>query len=98
MQAKTISRLVNEAVAEGKDPGEWVASIVKQEQDIKLRIRLSHNDLELAKTRYKEQADVLKKGIREIQELCPHLEFTYYGDPSGGNDSHYSCDWCEKEW
>lgn len=97
MKAETINKLVNKAVAEGKDPGNCVAELVKQEQDIKLRIRLRNNDKQVAKDGYNERMSELNKQIAGIQEQCPHLEHTFHGDPSGGNDGHTECSWCGKE-
>lgn len=98
MTPETINRIVNKAIAEGIDPGQSVADLVKQEQDIKLKIRLRKNDIDVIQKECSNKKSELYRQIMEIQKTCPHIEFTYYGDPSGGNDSHTSCDWCGKEW
>lgn len=33
---------------------------------------------------------------RDLQASCPHLESSFYGDPSGNNDSYYQCDLCRR--
>jgi hypothetical protein len=98
MLPKTINRLVNEAIDEGKDPGQYVADIVQQEQNIKLKIGLRRNDLDVIQKEYNKKKTEIHRQIIEIRSTCPHLEFTFFNDPSGGNDSHHSCDWCGKEW
>ena len=32
--------------------------------------------------------------LRELRKRCPHTKTTYHPDPSGNNDSGYSCDLC----
>lgn len=40
----------------------------------------------------------IDKDILELQNRCPHYSTTYYGDPSGGNDSYTCCDICGMSW
>ena len=38
----------------------------------------------------------LKSALKDSQKLCPHKETSFQEDPSGGNDSYYYCDACDK--
>jgi hypothetical protein len=97
MKAETINRLVNAAIGEGVDPGQRVADFVRQEQDIKCKLRIRDNDKNNLMSEYKRKSEEINVEIKYIQGNCPHIEKTYYGDPSGNNDDSTVCDWCGKE-
>ena len=97
MKPKTINQIVNTAIGEGVDPGQRVADFVKKEQDIKCSLQLRHNDKNNLMEEYKKKIDEINVEIRYIQGNCPHIEKTFYGDPSGNNDNSTVCDWCGKE-
>lgn len=40
----------------------------------------------------------INKKIREIRKDCDHQDYTFYGDPSGNNDSFRQCNVCGVEW
>lgn len=51
-------------------------------------------DLECKK--HKEVLSVIAAKIIALQKKCPHWTKTYHPDPSGNNDSFYTCDICDK--
>ena len=97
MKPETINQIVNAAVAEGVDPGQMVADYVRQEQDVKCKLQLRRNDKNNLMSEYKRKVGEINVEIVYIQGNCPHIEKTYYGDPSGNNDSSMICDWCGKD-
>jgi predicted nucleic acid-binding Zn-ribbon protein len=71
-----------------------LAALLEHETIIKQNIRALNHKLEVIETKYEEAKDKIWVEIQKVQNRCPHIEKTYYGDPSGGNDSFYKCDWC----
>lgn len=64
-----------------------------------IRERLGRVDQERKKTEsdYKDDMERLALEEDEICNECPHYTSTYHSDPSGGNDSHTTCDICGAE-
>ena len=48
------------------------------------------------KEEYERENAVYDKVIKNVQDSCGHYATTYHGDPSGGSDSHDTCDICGK--
>lgn len=46
----------------------------------------------------KKRVEGYREKIKKAQGECKHWDFTYYGDPSGGNDSFHECTICGKQW
>lgn len=48
--------------------------------------------------RYLLDKEYYKQRIKKIRASCPHdCNWTFHSDPSGNNDSYYSCPACGKE-
>ena len=58
--------------------------------DFGQKIRKQMSDLHLE---FKIFTEEYKRQIKLVQEKCTH-KWTYHSDPSGGNDSGHSCDYC----
>jgi hypothetical protein len=98
LKSETIQKLVNISLQNGvEDVGEVISKTVEEEKRIKSRIQVITGVKNDYMAEVKHQIEELNKQIREVQGQCPHIETTYYGDPSGGNDSTTLCDWCGKE-
>lgn len=65
--------------------------------DIKLEIKKLESELETAFKVYKNKKAEIEKEIGKLRESCQHPKATFYSDPSGNNDSYFSCDLCGKE-
>lgn len=50
-----------------------------------------------AKSEYETKINELDNRLREVQNRCPHFNYTYHPDPSGNNDSWESCNICGKK-
>lgn len=48
--------------------------------------------------KFKGDREALDKEVLELRARCSHEQHTYHPDPSGNNDSFYSCDACRMEW
>jgi len=72
---------------------------IKQSLEIHKRISDSvvnrMHKLDLMAQQYADSAKAVSKEIRQIQKDCPHLVTTYEPDPSGNNDSSYTCVTCQ---
>ena len=97
MKSQTITRLVNKAVANNEDAGTIVADLIQQEEKIKHSIRQKQNEIQELKDIYNINVNRLMDNIEAIQQSCPHIEHTFFGDPSGNNDSFTLCNWCGKQ-
>ena len=58
------------------------------------RLRKQRTDLQ---ERHRAEIDEIDMLIRKEQMACKHLDQTFHGDPSGGNDSHTVCNVCDAE-
>lgn len=67
------------------------------DKQIKLAINEEWKAIEKYKLLYEKRLQRHKEKIREIRKQCPHNKETYYPDPSGNNDSSYTCDVCGRE-
>lgn len=59
-----------------------------------LNIEIKMEELE---QQYRNNLASLREELRDVRENCPHDSRTYHPDPSGNNDSCYTCDACGKE-
>lgn len=53
--------------------------------------------IEEEEERHEAALEALDSELRGIRERCGHESKTYHGDPSGGSDSHHSCNICGAE-
>jgi len=79
---------------------EDIVASVKSAEDgiatIKSRMRGNSSSLEEAQSVYDSAKAYHDAALQEIQGVCPH-RWKFHGDPSGGNDSFYSCELCEAQ-
>lgn len=66
-------------------------------KQIKIAINDEWKKIEKCKSLYEKKVKSHKQNISKIQKECSHTRETYYPDPSGNNDSSYTCDICGKE-
>jgi len=69
---------------------------VKHYRNLKSRINEINRQIESVKVFYDNELKKLKADKEQIQNQCDHPVFSFFGDPSGGNDSFNKCDVCEK--
>lgn len=50
-----------------------------------------------AKQQYSEEIAAIDAHVSDMHARCKHWSKTYHGDPSGGSDSHTTCDICGAE-
>lgn len=62
-------------------------TIKEQIYDLEIKINKLYYSYQLEKRKFKEQISLLRN-------LCNHENTTYHPDPSGNNDSCYTCDEC----
>ncbi len=67
------------------------------QKEIKHRLTILNLQLEVALEEYESICRRINKRITMIQTICKHKHKTFHPDPSGNNDSFYSCDICDKE-
>lgn len=41
-----------------------------------------------------DSIEFINKMKKELRDMCPH-DWTYHPDPSGNNDSYYTCSLCD---
>lgn len=46
---------------------------------------------------YKKDLAAIEDGFKALRAICPHNKTTFHSDPSGNNDSFFSCENCGKE-
>lgn len=64
---------------------------------IKEKIEILNKQIAQARLEHDTIVGVLRAKINEIRKTCPHINTTYHPDPSGNNDSCYTCDECGLE-
>ena len=47
---------------------------------------------------YHQDSNTIKQKLKDLQLTCPHLEYSYHGDPAGGSDSFNECRQCGEQW
>lgn len=67
------------------------------DKQIKEAINEEWKAIERYKLLYEKRVKLHKENIKEIRKQCPHTKETYYPDPSGNNDSSYTCNVCGRE-
>ena len=67
------------------------------ENSIKTQIELVHISIRKAYEKYMEAKTLGEREIQKLRDKCDHPETTFHSDPSGNNDSYFSCDICGKE-
>lgn len=64
---------------------------------IRQLIEVNELTIEKIEQEKKESIALVRKDTRYIRSLCKHEKTTYHPDPSGNNDSCYTCDICGLE-
>jgi hypothetical protein len=90
-----IKQIVDEH--KGNDIAEYLHAQLKLVEEIKCGISATNKLTYNEKTNYEKKIKDLKDNIKDWQKKCQHWTRTYHPDPSGNNDSYYSCDICGKE-
>ena len=67
------------------------------DKQIKDAINHEYKAMEKYRLLYEKRLDRHKKNIKEIRKQCPHTNETFYPDPSGNNDSTYTCNVCGRD-
>ena|SRR6185312_11077936 len=79
-------------------PAEKLSELLSRElariDDIRAQLRAQAACLDRWKVQYENHVSEVNKQIEIIQSECPHWSSTHYSDPSGGSDSHTTCDIC----
>jgi len=76
---------------------EYIYEKLKTAEDISRSIRLLNKEKEIEKDKYTQKLKEIDLKIKSVREKCDHWSKTYNPDPSGNNDSYYSCNICDKE-
>ena len=50
------------------------------------------------RVRHEEKCEKLNNRLKDFQSSCKHDHTIFCSDPSGGNDSFYTCILCAKEY
>jgi hypothetical protein len=98
MRTEVLQRLINEYLNSNPvdDLAVHITDILEQEERLRQRVSELHAE-EMAETqRRKKFIEDRDRRLAEIQSECPHYDFTFSGDPSGGNDSFHECNLCKK--
>jgi hypothetical protein len=64
---------------------------------IKEQMKKIYQDKATLKRFYDRGIEELNKRERLLMKECTHPTWTYYPDPSGNNDSSYTCNDCGKD-
>jgi hypothetical protein len=75
---------------------EFLAVRISEIENLKEKIYLTHRKECDQKKKHQEIIANIIKERKELENTCPHYSKTYHGDPSGGRDSHETCDICGK--
>ncbi len=67
------------------------------ENSIKTQIELIKKIIYYAHENYLAVKNSCETDIQKLRDKCDHPETTFHSDPSGNNDSYFSCDVCGKE-
>lgn len=94
MKKETLERLIREY--QGGDLAGYIAAVIEEERLLTKRMRSLQQELRDEDTRHEAEKKRLNQYKLNIQAECPHHEQTWHGDPSGGSDSYYDCDLCDK--
>jgi len=95
LKPETISWLAKEAIQ--KNDTAVVVDALMLDEALRRRLRDYHTKKREHEKQILEKTRELGLILAEIRKACPHLETTYYGDPSGGNDSETVCNLCGAE-
>jgi hypothetical protein len=80
-----------------KDDVNTVAQTVVDALSITDNVKIINLQIREEDIRHEAAMKVLKEKLKDIRSKCGHWSRTYHPDPSGNNDSYYSCDTCGKE-
>ena len=80
-----------------KNKAEAASNAIVDGLGISDEIKRVYKLIDEEETRHKAAMDTHLKKIKEIRKKCGHWSETYHPDPSGNNDSCYSCDICGRE-
>lgn len=100
MKSETLQKLIDNYASQ-KGSANLAAFIVdvlnREEQTLK-----SRESLRVARAkeidRHKQAMAKFDEQLEDLQIECSHWETTYHGDPSGGSDSHTTCEICGRQW
>lgn len=53
-------------------------------------------EMNVAVSSFERKKKMLERRLKAFQETCEHKKTTFNCDPSGGSDSCYTCDLCDK--
>jgi hypothetical protein len=65
--------------------------------EIKKEIAFYEGAKDVLHKQFQNAMKELDENISEVRKLCSHSSTTYHPDPSGNNDSCYTCDICGLE-
>lgn len=88
-----MSRLLDLATKLSKDNKVSVADLKYLEQ-ITNKVELIWEKIEAEHNRHNDTIKSLNFELKNVRDTCKHDVTTYYGDPSGGSDSHTTCEIC----
>lgn len=93
---EVIKRMIDEF--QGEDLAEYLSSELEEIRKVRVgRTDIERRLKELAEA-YKIKCDLMKEQLAQLRLRCKHWDFSFHGDPSGGNDSFHRCEVCGKEW
>lgn len=91
---KDYSKMVKNEHVYAKDLGQFLKEKIENTKKILNAIDNREQALASINKQYNEDVDKFRKDIKEIMKTCSHDFRIYHPDPSGNNDSYYSCDIC----
>lgn len=98
MTPKIIDQLVHlyNSKPQTETLGEFLDREIKRSNYFREQVASIFTEREQIRFSYEKTNDELDKRLRKVQEECPHLTSTFTPDPSGNNDSYYTCNICGK--
>jgi hypothetical protein len=98
MKKETAKKIVKAyADATGVTFEQYIASVIGGTLDLQSELVNCNKAIIVLQEKYDRDKAALESRKNEIVKKCPHLQLTYHPDPSGNNDSWYSCDVCNAE-
>lgn len=102
IDAKLLKRIIQECPDPESTDRFWaednlaahLAAELKAIESIRRDINNAAADRLAEIQRHQREMALIDEGLTEARKRCKHWTRTHHPDPSGGSDSHYTCDIC----
>lgn len=82
----------------GGDLAEYLSTKLNSLNEIKAKLLLVYEKMDEEVSKHGNAMRELNSQLSQIQDRCPHLHRTFYGDVSGSNDPYHECDLCKRRF